>query len=213
VYDLHGTEAHIIHKRFLPVICGALTGRARELCEQAQRGLVPGPGVPAPQPRIPFRPGPGRSPGGCIVPFRRDPVTGRCRLFLGDQPGPEPGGVGGGDAVLGRFGAAMTPDVESTTTLVCLPGMVLGKDELCYNKGKNGISNSQRKWPRGTRPLGTPGEMAALTKATAFGKRFVTTQKRLQKLGIIKKPVSRKAAPRPRQLTAGGESTRIINVD
>jgi len=149
----------------------------------------------------------------CIFPARKDPITGQCRLFVGDQPGPEPGGAGGGEVMMGRFGAAMVPDVENTTTLLCLPGMVLGKDNLCYNKGKNGISNSQRKWPKGTKPLGTPGEMAALAKAASFGRRMTTTVKRMQKIGVLKKPAARKAAPRSRQLTAGGESTRIINVD
>ena len=71
--------------------------------------------------------------------------------------------------------------------------MVLGRDNLCYNRGD--IGNKDRKWPRGRKPLGTPGEMAALAKAASFGRRMEETVKRMQKLGVLKKP---KRATRPR---------------
>jgi len=134
-------------------------------------------------------------------------VAGVQQLLPGGQSGAERGGA----AVMGQYGAAMVPTVDAVRTLDCLPGMVLGKDELCYNR--RDITNKERKWPKGTRPLGTPGEMAALRKAASFGRRMETTVKRMQKIGVLKKPSrgrSRGAAPRPRQLTAGPS---IINVE
>jgi len=101
--------------------------------------------------------------------------------------------------------------VDTRQVLICLPGMVLGKDSLCYNKGE--ITNKQRLWPRGRRPLGTPGEMAALAKAASFGRRMETTVKRMQKIGVLKKP-SRGGRRAPRQLTAhAGDGVRVVNVE
>jgi len=117
----------------------------------------------------------------------------------------------GGAVVMGRFGAGYVPDQEMVLTRDCLPGDVLGRDNICYPKAS--LKNNERKYPRGTRPLGTPGEMAALRKAASFGRRMETTIKRMQKIGVIKKPgrgrsSSRRAAPR--QLAPGPS---IINVE
>jgi len=111
------------------------------------------------------------------------------------------GGVG--EPVMGQFGAALQPMVEDRMVRSCLPGMVLGKDGLCYNK--RDISNKQRAHPRGTKPLGTPGEMAALRKAAAFGRRMETTVKRMQKIGVLKKPRGGRRAParQPKMLGPG----------
>lgn len=121
-----------------------------------------------------------------------------------------------GATVMGRYGAALTPLVEDRMVRECLPGMVLGNDGNCYNKSQ--ITNKQREWPRGTRPLGTPGEMAALSKAARFGKRMETTVKRMQKIGVLKKPASR-SRPRGRGGRGGGRGrgggapdTQIISV-
>jgi len=124
--------------------------------------------------------------GPCQFPLVRD-VDGQCR-----SPGsPADVSVGGGIALMGRFGAGLAPMREDVMTMRCLPGMVLGKMEadgshLCYNK--KDLTNKERLWPRGPRPLGTPGEMAALRKTTSFGKRMETTVKRMQKIGVMKKP-------------------------
>jgi len=144
--------------------------------------------------------------GGCLPPLVSD-LTGGC--FAPGSPSAD-FGTGGGAAVMGRFGAAMAPMGRSILTLDCLPGMVLGKDDLCYNR--RDISNKERKWPRGTKPLGTPGEMAALRKAASFGRRMETTIKRMQKIGVIKKPASRKSPPKPKML-APGSGVHVVNVE
>lgn len=132
-----------------------------------------------------------------------------------DSQGALPGGDPFVDADLTGAGmpGGVVPFVETRTHRSCLPGMVLGPGGLCYRTGKGGISNSQRLYPRGTRPLGTPGEMACLRKAASFGKRMESTVKRMQKIGVLKKPAKRSAPPRraPLQLPPGSPS--IINVE
>jgi len=122
---------------------------------------------------------------------------------------------GGSEAVMGRYGAALGPDVERITVRTCLPGMVLGDDGLCYNKSQ--IRNSDREHPRGTRPLGTPGEMAALRKAASFGRRMETTVKRMQKIGVLKKPARARsgmsAEHRALRAAARAPGTSIVNVE
>jgi len=97
-------------------------------------------------------------------------------------------GVGG--AVMGRFGAALQPGSRIIDRAVCLPGMILGRDDLCYNKGQ--IKNSERMWPRGRRPLLTGGDMRAISIAARAASRLTRTAVRLQEIGLIKKPVARK---------------------
>ena len=102
--------------------------------------------------------------------------------------------VGVGDAVMGQYGAALEPGVTVIERSVCLPGMQLAKDGLCYNKGA--ITNSQRMWPRGRRPLLTGGDMRAIGIAARAGAKLDRTTKRLRALGMMKKlPAPRKAAP------------------
>jgi len=146
----------------------------------------------------------------CIWPTQRDPVSGKCKVFVGEQPGREPGGVGGGQVQMGQFGAAMVPDVDMVETLNCLPGMILGKDSMCYNK--RDLTNRERKWPRGRRPLLTGGDRNAITRAARAARAIQRTEKQLQKMGMLRKPTARRAAPRARQITSG-EVTRIVNVD
>jgi len=135
-------------------------------------------------------------PSDCIFPFRPDPVTGRCKIFAGRQTGPDDAalqigpGTPVGEAVMGRYGAALVPGSKIVDRAVCLPGMQLGDDGFCYNRGQ--ISNSQRMWPRGRRPLLTGGEMRAISIAARAAGRLTRTAVRLQELGLIKKPVARK---------------------
>lgn len=99
-----------------------------------------------------------------------------------------------GDAVMGRYGAALEPGVQMIERSVCLPGMHLANDGLCYNKGA--ITNKQRQWPRGRRPLLTGGDMRAIGIAARAGAKLDRTTKRLRALGMMKKlPAPRKAAP------------------
>jgi len=142
----------------------------------------------------PFR----RLTGGCIFPTRRDPRTGQCRVFVGTQTGRDDdviqarpissGGGPAGEAVMGRFGVAMVPGNRVIDRAVCLPGMKLGKDGLCYDK----IANKDRRWPRGRKPLLTGGEMRAISVASRAAGRLTRTAVRLQEIGLIKKPVARK---------------------
>ena len=110
------------------------------------------------------------------------------------------GGGGGaapvavGNAVMGRYGAALEPGVQMIERSVCLPGMQLGNDGLCYNRGA--ITNKQRQWPRGRAPLLTGGDMAAISRAARAGAKLDRTTKRLRSLGMMKRlPAPRKATP------------------
>jgi len=132
------------------------------------------------------RPGTFRVGSRCVNPLAAAP--GGDPLF---SPVPEAGvdaGVGG--AVMGRFGAALQPGSRIIDRAVCLPGMILGRDDLCYNKGQ--IKNSERMWPRGRRPLLTGGDMRAISIAARAASRLTRTAVRLQEIGLIKKPVARK---------------------
>ena len=156
------------------------------------------------------------SRGNCRVGTRR--IDGVCqrptpgivgkvqRLLPGGATGMEP--IPAGDVVMGRFGAAYEPTVDTREVRECLPGDVLGRDGFCYAKGT--IRNKDRAHPKGTRPLGTPGEMACLRKAASFGRRMETTVKRMQKIGVLKKPASRKAVRAPKMQTDG---VRVVNVE
>ena len=92
--------------------------------------------------------------------------------------------TGVGAAVMGRYGAALEPGVMMIERSVCLPGMNLGNDGLCYNKGA--ITNKQRQWPRGRRPLLTGGDMRAIGIAARAGSKLDRTTKRLRALGLMK---------------------------
>lgn len=100
-----------------------------------------------------------------------------------------------GDAVMGRYGAGLVPGSQRIDRAVCLRGMQLGDDGLCYNRGQ--ITNKQRAWPAGRKPLLTGGEMRAISIASNAGRRLERTTKRLQKIGLMKRPVRRK------QITSG----------
>ena len=131
----------------------------------------------------------GNGDDGCVPPFRRDPGTGKCKVFVGERAGPN-GGRDVGEAVMGRYGAGLQPGIMTIDRAVCLPGMQLGDDGLCYNKGQ--ITNKQRMWPRGRRPLLTGGQMRAIGIASSAAKTVERTTKRLQELGMLKKPMPRR---------------------
>lgn len=129
----------------------------------------------------------------CLPGTFWDPVTCFCHA-----PGSPAGGIG--EAVLGRYGAALEPSFQTINKMVCLPGMVLGKPEanglsFCYNKGA--ISNKERLWPKGRAPLLTGGEMAAIAKASSAVKKFQRTGARFRTLGLLKTPAPRKAKAVP----------------
>ena len=130
----------------------------------------------------------------CLPGFKRDPVSGRCVFtFLGDRPGPDDEplrlgpGIPVGDAVMGRFGAALTPGSKIIDRAICLRGMVVATDGLCYNRSQ--IKNSDRMWPRGRRPLLSGGDMRAISIAARAASRLTRTAQRLQEIGLIQKPI------------------------
>jgi len=146
----------------------------------------------------------------CRPPSRINPDTGRCevptpgfraglqRLLPGGETGfgPAPRTRVGpvGDAVMGQFGAALEPGVMMIERSVCLKGMQLAKDGLCYNKGA--ITNKQRMWPRGRRPLLTGGDMRAIAIAHRAGTKLDSTTTRLRELGMMRQ------LPKPRRSKA-----------
>ncbi len=119
----------------------------------------------------------------------------------------------GGDAELGRFGAGINPAFFSQQHRRCPRGMVLGAPEadgesLCYNK--RDLSNKERMWPRGRRPLLTGGEMRAISTASSAAKKLQRKQKQLESLGLLKRPAARgrRAAP---AITAAGHKLAVVH--
>jgi hypothetical protein len=108
----------------------------------------------------------------------------------------------GGVAVMGRHGAALVPTTETRVQRECLPGMVLGNDDLCYNR--RDIRNSDRKYPKGRAPLLTGGERNAISKAARAAKKIARTTKQLQKLGMLPKPKSAPKKQKQQQLIGPG---------
>jgi len=137
----------------------------------------------------------------CDFPMVRD-AAGNCRTPTSGEFGGEQFGVG--DAVMGQFGAALQPGSQIIDRAICLPGMQLGKDGLCYNKGA--ISNAQRMWPRGRRPLLTGGDMRAIGIAARAGSKLDRTTKRLRALGMMK------ALPAPRKARAHAHAKPVTAV-
>ena len=95
-----------------------------------------------------------------------------------------------GEAVMGRFGAALVPASVATTTLRCPRGAVLGIDNLCYNK--RDLHKDQRKWVPGRKPLLTGGDLNAISRAARAARKMATQTKRLQLLGLMPKSATTK---------------------
>ncbi len=120
-----------------------------------------------------------------------------------------PGGdrfIGAGAPVMVLYGAAYEGTSRLIQRTTCLSGDLVGDDGLCYNR--KSLTNKERMWPRGRQPLLTGGEMRAISIASRAAGKFERTQKRLQKIGMIKKPASRSRAPKlpphQHQITSGG---------
>lgn len=130
----------------------------------------------------------GGGPGDCGFGRVWDEVRGKCVFGLGDQAGRDDTPIG--DVVMGRYGAGEVPGNMVVNRAICRPGMVVGDDGICYNKSQ--IKNSEREWPRGRRPLLTGGDMKAISTAAKAGRRLTGATKRLQKIGLMKKPAARR---------------------
>jgi len=107
----------------------------------------------------------------CMPPNVRQP-DGTCRVPVFDADpthiSPAERSVMGGQAVAGAFGIpAMVPEAQPRTRLSCPPGMVLGRDNLCYPKQVLRRDSRFRKWRPGVRPILTGGERNAIRRAKA----------------------------------------------
>lgn len=134
-------------------------------------------------------PGFGVNSRGECVELRGREKTGfveEVRRFL---PGGQTGFEEFGEAVMGQFGAALQPAELASTRLVCPRGTVLGVDGLCYNR--RDLRNSERKWPRGTRPLLTGGDMRCIRIASQAAQKLAKKQKQLRDMGMLP-PLPRK---------------------
>jgi len=118
-----------------------------------------------------------------------------------------------GEAVMGRFGAALEPTFQTINKRVCLPGMVLGKPDvgglpLCYNIGA--ISNKERLWPKGAAPLLTGGEMSAIRKAATAAGKFQRAGKRLAAVGKTFSGPAARRAPRRVGPRGTGPTVKVL---
>jgi len=120
--------------------------------------------------------------GPCADPQLVRDADGVCRF-----PGSPSGGLG--ELRKGRFGPAEEPMFVARNVRFCLDGFILGKDALCYKKGS--ISNKERLYPKGRPPLLTGGDMSAIAKAARAAGKLKRTTKRLEAIGLIKKPTRR----------------------
>jgi len=153
-----------------------------------------------------WREGPGG--GSCVSPTPG--FKGKVQRTLpGGRTGYDPAEYG--EAVMGQFGAGMIPATMEGVTRRCPRGAVLATDGLCYNT--RDLANKNREWPRGRRPLLTGGEMRAISIASAAAAKFERTQKRLQRMGMIKTPRRIAARRQPVAHRAHAQGTSIINVD
>jgi len=118
----------------------------------------------------------------CIPPTRKDPITGECKMFLGEVPGPDEAPR---TRLNGQFRGAQhhphAPVQVATTVRRCGPGHVLSWEGMCVSK--RDIRNSDRMYPKPPRPLGTRSELKAVRVASSFGRRLKSNEKRLKKLG------------------------------
>jgi len=214
MFDLHGTDLSFVHGRIIGGIGGFLSGGPIG----GITGFIGGGGGPKPRQS---RTGPDV---GCPGPvFCRDKndncVTcesiGTPLPFIGTGvrgpiTSPREFAEGGFEAVMGRFGAGMAPRRRDIITLDCLPGMVLGADSICYNK--RDITNKERKWPRGRRPLLTGGDRNAITRAARAARAIQRTEKQLRKLGMLKSPTRRPAPKQPLRI-APQAGVHVVNVE
>lgn len=141
------------------------------------------PGFPTGIPGAGFAGGNGAGP--CRPPLVRDPMG---RGFCVAPTSPLGAEVLGGRATQGRFGPAEVPGSVLRDIATCSRGMVLGKDGLCYDR----LPNRDRLYPRGRRPLLTGGDMRAISRAAAAGRKMARVRSDLTGIGLLKPPPKRR---------------------
>lgn len=135
--------------------------------------------------------------GPCADPRLIMAPDGHCVAVGSGHHAQHFGGDGGGptgETVMGRYGAGVVPGSMVIDRAVCGKSMRLGDDGICYNKTQ--ISNKQRMWPRGRRPLLTGGDMRAISIAARSGRRLDDTAGKLRGMGLMK------PLPKPRKAKA-----------
>jgi len=129
------------------------------------------------------------SPGRDLAPVPQRPAPGPIAAIQRFLPGGATGLVPAGEAVMGQWGAALEPEVVGSIErrdgsvgqiLRCIRGMVLGTDDLCYNKP---LANTKRKWPKPTPPFLSGGDVRCLRRASTL-KRSKGSKKLLRELGF-----------------------------
>ena len=206
-----GDQRGFIHKKFFGAVskvagvlpipgAGAISTITRALAGGSQQKKAFGRSVKFGNGGVPLVPTIVGAVGGCPEGFELHVPTGTCRVKTPGARGARerffPGGATGfetPDAVAGRYGAAFVPTVMTVQRAVCNRGQQLGDDGLCYNKAQ--ISNKQRMWPAGRKPLLSGGDMRAISIASRAARRLEGTTKRLQRMGMMKKPATRRALP------------------
>jgi len=124
-----------------------------------------------------------KGPGGICIDLTALPPGGAPAFT------PRAGSDVFGEAVMGRYGAALSPGSVTQTRMVCPRGTVLGNDNLCYNK--RDLKKSERKWIPERRPLLTGGDLNAITRARKAGRAVAKKTMWLQDMGMLPKPAAK----------------------
>jgi len=124
---------------------------------------------------------------GCDPPLIRSPA-GNCIA----PTSPRGAELFESNPILGQYGAGFIAGSKLVDVATCPRNTVLGTDGICYNK--KGFANKNRMWPAGRKPLLTGGEMGAISTAARAGRRLEGATKRLQRMGMMKKPAPRARA-------------------
>lgn len=181
-----GSERAFVHKRIFGAAKGFLSGGVVGAASGFATGGSSGSSVPT---RSTVPGGPSRDftdltggAGPCRTGLIRN-QSGRCVAPSGGLGGIIRRAVPGGSEGLEMSGV---PGTRTIVRRVCPRGSVLGIDGNCHNK--RAIRNADRWWPAPRKPLMTGGDLNAIATAARAARRLETAKKRLEKMGMIKKP-------------------------
>jgi len=197
-------------------------------------------GAPSAAPRPVSRltqdfPGQARRAAGCGIGFVLR--NGKCeraggfipaaeRFFDADFPGGTQRGITGGttrrtqvarrrgtgQAVIGAFGIpAEVPDEELVRRLVCPPGTVLGKDELCYMKAVLPRRSRFRKWRPAPRPTLSRADENHIRKAAAAKERVLVLAKKAGLHASKSRPALRSKKAHQHLIAAPARQLQVIS--
>lgn len=123
-------------------------------------------------------PGSFKGPFGCM-----DLMPGGAGSGSGIVVSPgDPRRTRGGPMEMGGYAPART----TLEVRRCGKGAVLGFDGLCYDKRM--LRKDQRAWVPGRKPLLTGGDLNAIAKAARAARRMKGQQRKLERLGLLKRP-------------------------